>query len=88
VLLAAMTAAPLFSTGVSALGPLIRNDLRHSRTEFGLFTLALCATTSALSVPSGWLADRIPTSSARSLMPPGTLPAGPRWLPFNWRPAL
>lgn len=58
-LVAAMAAAPLLTTGVSALGPLIRSDLGLSRTEFGLFAVVLFSTTALLSVPVGWLVDRV-----------------------------
>jgi MFS family permease len=54
-----MTAAPLLTTGVSALGPFIRGDLNLSRTGFGLFAVVVFSTTALLSLPLGWLADRI-----------------------------
>ncbi|QCU79594.1 hypothetical protein E7744_14830 (plasmid) [Citricoccus sp. SGAir0253] len=57
--MSAMGVAALMTSGVSALGPLIRADLGLSMAGLGLFAVAVFLSTAAGSVPLGRLADRM-----------------------------
>ncbi|MDQ0120824.1 MFS family permease [Pseudarthrobacter defluvii] len=59
MLLLAVAAAPLLTSGVSVLGPTLRSELNLSRAQFGLFAVVIFSVAAAVSVPLGKLSDRI-----------------------------
>lgn len=58
-LTATMGVSALLTSGVSALGPPLREDLALSRVELSLFSLVVFITAAATSIPWGVLADRL-----------------------------
>ncbi|BAU94441.1 arabinose efflux permease family protein [Corynebacterium suranareeae] len=58
-LTATMGVSALLTSGISALGPAVREGLMLSRSELSLFSLVVFITASATSIPWGLLADHL-----------------------------